>query len=156
MTGGLCIINQGHWQLAVLFYMIATIGYASSNIFYDSLLTDIATEKKVDSVSSLGYGLGYLGGGLLFLLNVIMYLKPHFFGIPDGATAIKLSFLSVAVWWLVFTIPLILYVSEPNDGKSVNLIKAINMGWNQLIETLKEIRKMRVVGLFLLEYWFYF
>ncbi len=155
MTGGLCIINQGHWQLAVLFYMIATIGYASSNIFYDSLLTDIATEKKVDSVSSLGYGLGYLGGGLLFLLNVIMYLKPHFFGIPDRATAIKLSFLSVAVWWLVFTIPLILYVSEPNDGKSVNLIKAINMGWNQLIETFKEIRKMRVVGLFLLAYWFY-
>ena len=92
---------------------------------------------------------------LLFLLNVIMYLKPHFFGIPDGATAIKLSFLSVAVWWLVFTIPLILYVSEPNDGKSVNLIKAINMGWNQLIETFKEIRKMRVVGLFLLAYWFY-
>ena len=79
MTGGLCIVNQGHWQMAVLFYMIATIGFASANIFYDSLLPDIASEKNVDSVSSLGYGLCYLGGGSLFLLNVIMYLKPHFF-----------------------------------------------------------------------------
>ena len=155
MTGGLCIVNQGHWQMAVLFYMIATIGYASANIFYDSLLPDIASEKNVDSVSSLGYGLGYLGGGSLFLLNVIMYLKPHIFGIPDGATAIKLSFLSVAIWWLVFTIPLIFFVSEPSDEKSVNLIKSINMGWKQLIETFKEIRKMRVVGMFLLAYWFY-
>ena len=155
MTGGLCIVNQGHWQMAVLFYMIATIGYASANIFYDSLLPDIASEKNVDSVSSLGYGLGYLGGGSLFLLNVIMYLKPHIFGIPDGATAIKLSFLSVAIWWLVFTIPLIFFVSEPSDEKTVNLIKSINMGWKQLIETFKEIRKMRVVGMFLLAYWFY-
>ena len=155
MTGGLWIVNQGHWQMAVLFYILATIGFASANIFYDSLLPDIASEKNVDSVSSLGYGLGYLGGGLLFLLNVIMYLKPHLFGIPDGATAIRLSFVSVAIWWFVFTFPLILFVSESDDEKSVNLIKAINMGWKQLIETFKEIRNMRVVGLFLLAYFFY-
>ncbi len=155
MTGGLWIVNQGHWQMAVLFYILATIGFASANIFYDSLLPDIAIEKNVDSVSSLGYGLGYLGGGLLFLLNVIMYLKPHLFGIPDGATAIRLSFVSVAIWWFVFTFPLILFVSESDDEKSVNLIKAINMGWKQLIETFKEIRNMRVVGLFLLAYFFY-
>ena len=155
MTGGLWIVNQGHWQMAVLFYILATIGFASANIFYDSLLPDIAIEKNVDSVSSLGYGLGYLGGGLLFLLNVIMYLKPHLFGIPDGATAIRISFLSVAIWWIVFTIPLILFVSEANDDKSVYMGKAITMGWKQLIDTFKEIRKMRVVGLFLLGYFFY-
>ena len=155
MTGGLCIVNQGYWQMAVLFYIIASIGFASANIFYDSLLPDISTEKNVDSVSSLGYGLGYFGGGLLFLLNVIMYLKPHLFGIPDGATAIRISFLTVAIWWIVFTIPLILFVSEANDNKSVYMGKAITMGWKQLIDTFKEIRKMRVVGLFLLGYFFY-
>jgi len=155
MTGGLCIVNQGYWQMAVLFYIIASIGFASANIFYDSLLPDITTEKNVDSVSSLGYGLGYFGGGLLFLLNVIMYLKPHLFGIPDGATAIRISFLTVAIWWIVFTIPLILFVSEANDDKSVYMGKAITMGWKQLIDTFKEIRKMRVVGLFLLGYFFY-
>jgi UMF1 family MFS transporter len=84
-----------------------------------------------------------------------MYLKPHLFGIPDGATAIRISFLSVAIWWIVFTIPLILFVSEANDDKSVYMGKAITMGWKQLIDTFKEIRKMRVVGLFLLGYFFY-
>ena len=107
MTGGLWMVSQGNWQMAVLFYVIATIGFASGNVFYDSLLPGLASEERVDVVSSLGFGLGYLGGGLLFLVNVFMYLKPEIFGIPDGATAIKLSFLSVAVWWAVFTLSLI-------------------------------------------------
>ena len=115
--------------MAVLFYVIATIGFASGNVFYDALLPGLVSEERVDSVSSLGYGLGYLGGGLLFLVNVIMYLKPEIFGIPDGATAIKLSFLSVAVWWAVFTIPLILFVPEPKNYETINFDNAILMGW---------------------------
>ena len=155
MTGGLWMVSQGNWQMAVLFYVMATIGFASGNVFYDSLLPDLASEERVDVVSSLGFGLGYLGGGLLFLVNVFMYLKPEIFGISDGATAIKLSFLSVAVWWAVFTIPLILFVPEPKNYDSVNIKNAIQMGWIQLIKTFKEIRNMKVVGTFLLAYFFY-
>ena len=155
MTGGLWMVAQGNWQMAVLFYVIATFGFSSGIIFYDSLLPGLATEERVDAVSSLGFGLGYLGGGLLFLVNVFMYLKPELFGIPDGATAIKLSFLSVAVWWAVFTIPLILFVPEPKNHKAVNINNAIRMGWGQLVQTFKEIRNMKVVGTFLLAYWFY-
>ena len=155
MTGGLWMVSQGNWQMAVLFYVMATIGFASGNVFYDSLLPDLASEERVDVVSSLGFGLGYLGGGLLFLVNVFMYLKPEIFGISDGATAIKLSFLSVAVWWAVFTIPLILFVPEPKNYDSVNIKNAIQMGWIQLIQTFKEIRNMKVVGTFLLAYFFY-
>ena len=155
MTGGLWMVSQGNWQMAVLFYVMATIGFASGNVFYDSLLPGLASEERVDVVSSLGFGLGYLGGGLLFLVNVFMYLKPEIFGIPDGATAIKLSFLSVAVWWAVFTIPLILFVPEPKNYDSVNINNAIQMGWIQLIQTFKEIRNMKVVGTFLLAYFFY-
>ena len=155
MTGGLWMVAQGNWQMAVLFYVIATVGFSSGIIFYDSLLPGLATEERVDAVSSLGFGLGYLGGGLLFLVNVFMYLKPAIFGIPDGATAIKLSFLSVAVWWAVFTIPLILFVPEPKNHKAVNINNAIRMGWGQLVQTFKEIRNMKVVGTFLLAYWFY-
>ena len=155
MTGGLWMVAQGNWQMAVLFYVIATIGFASGNVFYDALLPGLASEERVDAVSSLGFGLGYLGGGLLFLVNVFMYLKPEIFGIPDGATAIKLSFLSVAVWWAVFTIPLILFVPEPKNYDSVNINNAIQMGWIQLIQTFKEIRNMKVVGTFLLAYFFY-
>jgi len=155
MTGGLWMVSQGNWQMAVLFYVMATIGFASGNVFYDSLLPGLASEERVDVVSSLGFGLGYLGGGLLFLVNVFMYLKPEIFGISDGATAIKLSFLSVAVWWAVFTIPLILFVPEPKNYDSVKIKNAIQMGWIQLIQTFKEIRNMKVVGTFLLAYFFY-
>tara|TARA_B100001750_G_scaffold16796_1_gene11574 strand:+ start:68 stop:1339 length:1272 start_codon:yes stop_codon:yes gene_type:complete len=155
MTGGLWMVSQGNWQMAVLFYVIATIGFASGNVFYDSLLPGLASEERVDIVSSLGFGLGYLGGGLLFLVNVFMYLKPEIFGISDGATAIKLSFLSVAVWWAVFTIPLILFVPEPKNYDAVDIKNAIQMGWIQLIQTFDEIRNMKVVGTFLLAYFFY-
>ena len=155
MTGGLWMVAQGNWQMAVLFYVIATIGFASGNVFYDALLPGLASEERVDAVSSLGFGLGYLGGGLLFLVNVFMYLKPEIFGIPDGATAIKLSFLSVAVWWAVFTIPLILFVPEPKNYENIYFNNAIRMGWIQLVQTFKEIRNMKVVGTFLLAYWFY-
>ena len=155
MTGGLWMVAQGNWQMAVLFYVMATIGFASGNVFYDALLPGLASEERVDAVSSLGFGLGYLGGGLLFLVNVFMYLKPEIFGIPDGATAIKLSFLSVAVWWAVFTIPLILFVPEPKNYENIYFNNAIRMGWVQLVQTFKEIRNMKVVGTFLLAYWFY-
>ena len=155
MTGGLWMVSQGNWQMAVLFYVIATIGFASGNVFYDSLLPGLASEEMGDIVSSLGFGLGYLGGGRLFLVNVFMYLKPEIFGISDGATAIKLSFLSVAVWWAVFTIPLILFVPEPKNYDAVDIKNAIQMGWIQLIQTFDEIRNMKVVGTFLLAYFFY-
>ena len=155
MTGGLWMVAQGNWQMAVLFYVIATIGFSSGIVFYDALLPGLASEERVDAVSSLGFGLGYLGGGLLFLVNVFMYLKPELFGIPDGATAIKLSFLSVAVWWAVFTIPLILFVPEPKNYENIGFNNAIRMGWVQLVQTFKEIRNMKVVGTFLLAYWFY-
>ncbi|SVA79013.1 uncharacterized protein METZ01_LOCUS131867, partial [marine metagenome] len=155
MTGGLWMVSQGNWQMAVLFYVMATIGFASGNVFYDSLLPGLASEERVDVVSSLGFGLGYLGGGLLFLVNVFMYLKPEIFGISDGATAIKLSFLSVAVWWAVFTIPLILFVPEPKNYETIDFNNAIRMGWVQLVQTFKEIRNMKVVGTFLLAYFFY-
>ena len=155
MTGGLWMVQQGQWQMAIIFFILATVGFSGSNIFYDSLLPGVASEKKVDYVSSLGFGLGYLGGGLLFLVNVLMFQKPELFGIPDGATAIRLSFVSVAVWWAVFSIPIFLWVEEPKIHKSVGVIKSIGLGWKQLVSTLKEIKHLKVVALFLFSYWFY-
>ncbi|GIS56734.1 MAG: hypothetical protein CM1200mP1_06720 [Candidatus Neomarinimicrobiota bacterium] len=86
-------------------------------------------KEKYDYASSLGYSLGYIGGGLLFLINVLMYLQPHYFGISDGATAIRLSFISVAVWWAVFSIPLILFVKEPTIHDPIGIFSSIKEGW---------------------------
>ena len=154
-TGGLWIVNQGHWQMAILFYIIASIGFMSGNIFYDALLPAVATKEKYDYASSLGYSLGYIGGGLLFLINVLMYLQPHYFGIADGATAIRLSFISVAVWWAVFSIPLILFVKEPKIHNPIGIFSSIKEGWSQLVSTLSKIRQFKVVVTFLMAYWLY-
>jgi MFS transporter, UMF1 family len=155
MTGGLWLIAQGEWQMAVLFYVLGTIGFSGANIFYDAMLPGVASEKKIDYVSSLGFSLGYIGGGLLFILNVVMYLSPASFGIPDEATAIKLSFLSVGIWWAVFSIPIMLFVKEPKADESMTLGKAVHAGWLQLKETFSDIKSLKYVALFLLGYWFY-
>jgi len=154
-TGGLWIVNQGHWQIAILFYIIASIGFMAGNIFYDSLLPAVASKDKFDYASSMGFSLGYIGGGLLFLINVLMYLQPHYFGIPDGATAIRLSFISVAVWWAVFSIPIILFVKEPKIHDPIGICSAVKEGWGQFISTLTKIRQLKVVGTFLMAYWLY-
>ena len=155
MTGGLWLVQAGQWQMAVLFYIVGTIGFSGGNIFYDSLLPAVASEKKVDYVSSLGFSLGYIGGGLLFVINVLMYLKPEIFGIPDGATGIRLSFISVAVWWAVFSLPIMIFVKEPKNEDSIPIFKAVAAGWKQLKSTFSEIRHLKVIGTFLLAYWFY-
>lgn len=155
MTGGLWLVAQGYWQMAVLFYVVASIGFAGGNIFYDSLLPGIADKSKVDYASSLGFALGYIGGGLLFLVNVLMYLHPEKFGISDGAAAIKLAFVSVAIWWAVFSLPVLLFVREPVIYEKTSILKAFPLGWRQLQDTLRDIKYLKVVGLFLLAYWFY-
>ena len=155
MTGGLWMVGQGEWMMAIVFYVVASIGFLGGNIFYDSLLPSIATNDEVDYVSSLGFAVGYIGGGLLFLVNVLMYLYPEWFGIADASTAIRLSFLTVAVWWAIFTIPILLFVPEPKNKNKVPLLYALKAGAKQLKETYNHIKELRVIGIFLLAYWFY-
>jgi UMF1 family MFS transporter len=155
MTIGLSLVQQGHWQFAILFYVIATVGWSGANVFYDSLLPAIASKDKYDFVSLFGYALGYLGGGILFLLNVLMYLKHHSFGIETPATAIKISFITVAFWWAIFSIPLFIYVKEPQIYKPVSFIKATILGWQQLRKTFIDLKKYKIVAIFLIAYWLY-
>ena len=154
-TGALNFIAAGLWQWAVLLYILGTIGFSGANIFYDALLPSVASEKKIDYVSSLGFSLGYIGGGLLFVLNVAWYLMPTVFGFADESAAIKASFLSVAIWWAVFSIPIMIFVKEPKTEKNLTFGKAISDGWKQLIDTFRDIKHLKYVGLFLLGYWFY-
>ena len=155
MTGGLWFVQAGMWPLAVMFYILATVGFSGSLIFYDALLPAVASPKKVDFVSSLGYSLGYIGGGLLFLVNVLMYLNPSWFGFVDEVAAIKAAFVSVAIWWAVFTIPLVVLVKEPRYVSADQSKSIIRDGLRQFYVTFKAVRDLKVVGLFLLAYWFY-
>jgi len=155
MTLGLYTVSKGNWPAAVLLYVMATIGFTGGNIFYDALIVSAAPEQRLDVVSSLGFALGYLGGGTLFALNVWMTLSPPTFGFPDAAAAVQFSFLTVGVWWAVFSIPLFLFVQEPAVPKPASGLNMVRAGLTELKNTFQEIRNLKTIFLFLLSYWLY-
>lgn len=155
MTGALGFVAKGHWIYAMLLYIFATIGFTGGNVFYDSLLLTVVGRKKMDFVSALGYSLGYLGGGILFALNVLMTLNPHLFGLGSVAEAVRLSFITVAVWWALFSIPLLVFVKEPKARREQSASQVIIAGLRQLQTTFREIRRLRHIFLFLIGYWCY-
>ena len=154
-TLGLFLAEQGYWLPAIILFTLGAFGFSGANVFYDALLLDVApTSDRIHFVSSLGYALGYLGGGVLFAVNVFMVLKPEFFGFADSAQAVRVSFLSVGIWWAVFSIPLILFVKEaPPQAPSPE--GAIIAGFRQLRRTFQELKTKRTILIFLLAYWFY-
>lgn len=155
MTGALQFVARGEWPLAIALYVLAVIGFSGSNSFYDALLVSVASEPQLDKVSSLGFALGYLGGGLLFAVNVAMTLWPARFGLVDAAEAVRLSFGTVALWWAVFSIPLVLFVKEPDAEGRLSGWAAASAGFRQLAATLHEIRRLRIAFLFLIAYLLY-
>jgi len=156
MTAGLFLVQKGDWAWAIFIYAMGIIGFSGANIFYDSLLPGIVGEDKIDYVSGLGFAMGYLGGGLLFLVNVLMTLMPQKFGLPDAAAAVRYAFISVALWWGLFTLFTIFWVPEEKNtmaaDREENIVVA---GFKQFVGTFKKIRHLKMVFLFLLAYWFY-
>jgi UMF1 family MFS transporter len=156
MTAGLFVVQQGQWALAIFVYAMGIIGFSGSNIFYDSLLPGITDEKNIDFVSGLGFAMGYLGGGLLFLVNVLMTLMPQKFGLPDAAAAVQYSFISVAAWWGLFALFTIFWVPEEKEPASLKEgFSPVVEGFRQLVGTFKKIRHLKTILLFLVAYWFY-
>ena len=154
-TGGLYFAAHGQWLFALAMFVVATIGFNGGIVFNDSLLPDVARPAEFDRVSALGYSLGYLGGGLLFLLNVVMLLKPELFGLADKVQAVRWSFITVAVWWLLFTIPVMRWVREEERGPHLKFSAAIGVGFRELGNTITHVRQYRTIVMFLLAYWFY-
>jgi UMF1 family MFS transporter len=145
-AAAMVLIDRGDWLLASVLFFIGNIGVSGTTVFYDSLLPHVARPEETDRVSSAGYALGYLGGGLLLLLNLAWILQPQAFGFADTAAATKATFLSVAVWWLVFSIPLLRGVPEPpvvlDEGERVetNLLVA---AFGRLGRTFREMRRYK-------------
>lgn len=151
-TAGLYFVGQGQWVLAALLFTLGTLGFNGGVVFYDALLVDVARPADYDRVSALGYSLGYLGGGLLFAVNVVMVVKPAWFGLANAAAAVQVSFLTVAVWWLVFMLPLAWHVREqPGTGGGGGLAASLR----QLRTTFGQVLGNRPMALFLLAYWLY-
>lgn len=146
-------LGPGLALAALTLYGLGLIGFSGANIFYDSLLVEVAKPHEYERLSSLGFALGYLGGGVLFAFNVWLVLQPQRFGLDLQEHAIRLSFASVAGWWLVFSLPLLFRIREPRVNRPKQQL--ILRGWRQFIQTLTNLRTHRPAFLFLLAYWFY-
>ncbi len=152
-TAALAGVGQGGWAWAAAAFVLATVGFMGANVFYDALLVDVTGGRRMDRVSALGYSLGYLGGGLLFGVNVAMTLRPGWFGFADAAQAVRASFLTVAVWWALFSVPLLAFVRE--RAETAPLGRAVRDGLTQLRNTVRDLRGRRQVWVFLAAYWLY-
>ncbi|MBB6091432.1 UMF1 family MFS transporter [Povalibacter uvarum] len=153
-TAGLAFVHQGEWQLAAILFALGSIGFWGGIIFYDSLLIDVAPRDKLDTVSGFGYSIGYLGGGVLLAINIWMTQKPEFFGLANATEAVKASFVTVAVWWALFAIPIFMNVHE-RSAPSVRKGPALRESLAELAKTVREVRRYRGVVFFLLSYWMY-
>jgi len=154
-TAGLALVGEGHWVAAAALYLVASLGFWGGIVFNDSLLLHVAEPEEYDLVSGFGYAMGYLGGGLLFALNVAMTLKPHWFGLADASAAVRVSFVMVGVWWFVFALPCAFLVRERKSAPSVPPAEAIRLGLRELGQTIRELRRYRPIVLFLAAYWLY-
>lgn len=161
-TALLYFVRTGDWLLGSLFFLIGNIGFAGSLVYYDALLPHVARPEELDQVSSRGYAMGYIGGGVLLAINLAMILfVPGFFPAEQEASITELmtrmSFLTVAVWWFIFTLPLLRNVSEPRRRilPGEETFSPLQASFNRLRQTFKEIRNYRDLSLFLLAFWVY-
>ena len=155
-TASFFFIYEGYWMIAVIAYILASIGFSGGNIFYDSLIIDVSNDQSRNQVSAFGFAMGYLGGGILFVVNVLMYLQPNIFGLASEIDAVLFSFLSVAIWWSIFTLPLIKFVKErKGEITSLSLTSTVKDSFFRVINTFKEIRQYKNLFYFLVAYWLY-
>jgi MFS transporter, UMF1 family len=145
-AAAMAFIQRGDWVMASTLFVIGNLGVSGSLVFYDSLLPHVARPEETDRVSAAGYALGYLGGGILLLVNLAWILQPQTFGFADAAAATKASFVSVAIWWLIFSAPILRRVPEPPvvlDAGETQNTGVLTAAFGRLGKTFGEIRRYR-------------
>jgi UMF1 family MFS transporter len=155
-TGLFVLLGDDTYILGSILFIMGNVGFAGANIFYESLLPHLAKRDDIDQISTRGYALGYVGGGILLVINVLWYMKPEWFFMPSVGFALRASFFSVAVWWAIFSIPLFRSVPEPpvarDEQDDVNVIQA---GFERLVRTFRQIARYKQLLLFLAAFWIY-
>ncbi|WP_141731656.1 MFS transporter [Oligoflexus tunisiensis] len=156
-TTALAWVQPGQWLLAGLLFVLGCFSFYVGNIFYEALLPHIANDKEIHRVSNSGYAVGYIGGGVILALNLMWIMSPNTFGLPDTAAGIRLSFISVGLCWLFFSLPLFRHVREPGLGNTSgrNMMKTSFEAVFQLKKTFTQLKHYPDVLMFLLAFWAY-
>jgi UMF1 family MFS transporter len=155
-TGLLYFVHAGNYWRGAIFFIIANIGFAGGNVYYNAFLPEISTDQNIGRISGLGWALGYIGGGVLLGINLIMLKYPGWLGFPAGHFTVQECFLSVALWWLIFSVPTFLFLREraekapPSFGKSY-----FNGGYQRLQHTFRRIKTFKELTKFLVAYLIY-
>ncbi|MYL32392.1 MFS transporter [Pontibacillus yanchengensis] len=151
----LAFVDSGEYLFASLLMIIGTVGFSGANVFYDAFLPEIAKGEDIDRVSSKGFAFGYIGGGLLLALNLLLIQKYEWFGLPSTSVGTKISFVSVGVWWFVFSIPLFKNIHEERKTTPDKHTSYIKIGFQRVGSTFKELNQYKQLLLFLVAFWLY-
>lgn len=154
-TCALYFVNAGDWLFALTIFVVGGIGFAGGNVFYDSMIVDVSPRDKFDIISATGFALGYLGGGVVLVIAILFYAKMEWFGFASAEQAQLAAFILTAAWWALFSIPVFVFVHEKRPREKEKISVAIVEGFRQITATFREIRRLRVVFLFLAAYWLY-
>ena len=151
----LAFVGEGDYLLASFLMIVGTIGFSGGNVFYDAFLPEIAPKEEIDRISARGYAFGYIGGGLLLLLNLVMIMKPSLFFLPNSLLATQLSFASVGIWWFLFSIPMFRNVTEKKHNNEKLRGSYVTSGFKRLRKTFRELNQYKQLLLFLLSFWLF-
>jgi MFS transporter, UMF1 family len=157
-TGAMYFIGRGDWELALVLFVIGNVGVAGSIVFYESILPHLVGEEELDRVSAAGYAMGYIGGGVLLAINIVMMSRPALFGFTGREMAVRASLASVAVWWVAFSIPFFRDVREPERRIERDETPAGNplvVAGRRLVETFHELRRYKQAFVLLLAFLLY-
>ncbi|MCP4589879.1 MAG: MFS transporter [bacterium] len=157
LTVMLATVGTGQYLRCGLIFAAAAFLWSCGNLFYDALLPELTgVPREMDAVSSTGYAIGYLGGGLLLAVNLAMISKPGWFGFTDAGAATRGVFITVGLWWVVFSLPVLCFTREASGARSgARRGNPVVEGWRQLWSTLREIRRYRHLLRLLIAFIFY-
>lgn len=151
----LAFVGEGDYLFASILLIVGTIGFSGGNVFYDAFLPEIAGEDDIDKISADGFAWGYIGGGVLLAINILMILKYNWFGIPNATAASQLSFATVGVWWFVFSLPLFKNIKEEKKVAVKRDRSYIAIGFSRVSATFKDLKQYKHLLIFLLAFWMY-
>jgi UMF1 family MFS transporter len=155
-TGLLYFVHAGNYWRAAIFFIVANIGFAGGNVYYNAFLPEISTGQNIGRISGLGWALGYIGGGLLLAINLIMLKYPDRIGFPSGTFTVQDCFLSVAFWWLIFSLPTFLFLKERAKRSDSFFEKGFfKEGYRRLQHTFRRIKTFRELTKFLVAFLIY-
>ncbi len=153
-TALLGMVGEGGWSLACVYFILGSLGYYGSTIFYDSLIIDVTEPKNYSYVSSLGFSIGYLGGAVLLAIHVLMISNPPAFGFETSTEVVQFAFATVGAWWALFALPILVFVHERKSATAVRR-GVVRAAYRELRNTIQRIGQYRNVVIFLIAYWLY-